>query len=83
MILVVVCRILVSLADTYITIPASPESVVSGEAPDTVTGSESGVGGREGGPEPATTTSRRDSDITRSQTTMFIKTITTRENINN
>ena len=48
MILVVVCRILVSLADTYITIPASPESVVSGEAPDTVTGSESGVGGREG-----------------------------------
>ena len=76
MILVVVCRILVSLADTYITIPASPESVVSGEAPDTVTGTESGVGGREGGPEPATT-SRRDSDITRSQT------ITTGENINN
>ena len=42
MILVVVCRILVSLADTYITIPASPESVVSGEAPDTVRGTESG-----------------------------------------
>ena len=57
--------ILMSPADTYIII-VPPESVTSGEAPDTVTGSESGVGGREGGPGPATTTSRRDSDITRS-----------------